>query len=64
MRYLAPEPLRPAPAPTGAKIVGNRDSKRYHLPGMRYYDKVEAYRRVEFNSEQEAIAAGYQKAPR
>jgi cytoskeletal protein RodZ len=23
MRYLAPEPLRPAPAPTGAKIVGN-----------------------------------------
>lgn len=64
MRYLAPEPLRPAPAPTWPKIVGNRDSKRYHLPGMHYYDKVEAYRRVEFNSEQEAIAAGYQKAPR
>ena len=46
------------------KIVGNRDSERYHLPGMRYYSKVEAYHRVEFVSEEEAIQAGYHKALR
>ena len=44
------------------KVMGNRDSKRYHLPGMKYYDKVLAYHRVEFNSEEEAIQAGYHKA--
>ena len=50
--------------PQKIKIIGNRDSKRYHLPGMKYYDRVEAYHRVEFASEEEAIAAGYGKAPR
>jgi len=45
-----------------AKVIGNRDSKRYHLPGMKYYDKVLAYHRVEFDSEEEAIRAGYYKA--
>jgi hypothetical protein len=44
------------------KVIGNRDSKRYHLPGMKYYDKVLAYHRVEFDSEEEAIRAGYHKA--
>jgi hypothetical protein len=44
------------------KVVGNRDSKRYHLLGMKYYYKVEAYHRVEFDSEEEAIRAGYHKA--
>jgi len=44
------------------KVIGNRDSRRYHLPGMKYYDKVLAYHRVEFNSEEEAIRAGYHKA--
>jgi len=44
------------------KVIGNRDSKRYHLPGMKYYDKVLAYHRVEFDSEEEAIHAGYHKA--
>ena len=44
------------------KVIGNRDSKRYHLPGMKYYDKVLAYHRVEFASEEEAIRAGYHKA--
>lgn len=47
-----------------AKIIGNSDSKRYHLPGMKYYDQVEAYHRVEFSSEEEAISVGYRKAPR
>ena len=46
------------------KVVGNRDSKRYHLPGMKYYDKVEAYHRVEFDSEEEAIQSGYHKGPK
>lgn len=44
------------------KVIGNRDSKRYHLPGMKYYDKVLASHRVEFDSEEEAIDAGYHKA--
>lgn len=43
------------------KVVGNKDSKRYHLPGMMCYDKVKAYQRVTFNSEEEAIKAGYYK---
>lgn len=46
------------------QVIGNRDSRRYHLPGMKYYHAVNAYHRVEFNSEAEAVAAGYHKAPR
>lgn len=45
-----------------AVVVANRDSKRYHLPGMPFYDKVRKSHRVVFNSEKEAIAAGYYKA--
>lgn len=45
------------------KVIGNSDSKRYHLPGMKYYDAVKAFHRVEFNSEADAIKAGYKKAP-
>jgi|GEM_PF-149076 len=54
----------PAPATSKAKVIGNSDSKRYHLPGMKYYNAVEAHHRVEFNSEDEAVKAGYNKAPR
>jgi general secretion pathway protein D len=57
---------KPAPAAADrkkVKVIGNRDSKFYHLPGMTYYDKVEAYHRVEFDSEEAAIRAGYRKAP-
>jgi cytoskeleton protein RodZ len=56
-----PEKSQPAEEQKG-KVIGNRDSKRYHLPGMKYYDKVLTYHRVEFRSEQEALRAGYQKA--
>jgi hypothetical protein len=68
----APAPA-PAPAPALApasevtqktKIIGNSDSKIYHLPGMKYYNAVKAYHRVEFDSETDAIKAGYSKAPR
>ncbi len=45
-----------------ALIVGNKVSKRYHLPGMPFYDKVRKERRVYFETEQEAIAAGYYKS--
>ena len=46
------------------KVIGNKDSKRYHLPGMKYYNAVEAYHRVEFDSEADAVKAGYHKARR
>ena len=56
-------PVSPAPVQK-VKVIGNRDSKRYHLPGMKYYNAVEAYHRVEFDSEADAIKAGYYKARR
>ena len=70
-----PAPPIAAPAPktiptpaSGATqhttVIGNSDSKRYHLPGMKYYDTVKAYHRVEFDSEADAIKAGYNKASR
>lgn len=70
----APSPPVPPPAtettPTPAKeavqkikVIGNSDSKRYHLPGMKYYNAVKAYHRVEFDSEADAIKAGYTKGP-
>ncbi len=43
-------------------VIGNRDSKRYHLPGMPFYNKVKKSHRVLFKSESEAIKAGYRKA--
>jgi cytoskeletal protein RodZ len=46
----------------GVRVIGNRDSKRYHLPGMKYYDLVKAHHRVVFQSEKEAIRAGYRRA--
>jgi hypothetical protein len=67
-----PEAPRPRPGvaegkislqpPKSVTVIGNRDSKRYHLPGMKYYDLVKAYHRVVFQSEKEAIQAGYSKA--
>ena len=53
---------QPSSLSTEGGIIGNRDTKRYHLPGMKYYDKVKAYHRVVFQSEREAIRAGYVKA--
>lgn len=64
---LAPSPeAAKAPAPEAAqkiKVIGNSGSKRYHLPGMKYYNAVKAYHRIEFDSEADAIKAGYHKAP-
>jgi len=63
VKSLAPAAV-PAPAVGKKKVIGNRDSKRYHLPGMKYYHQVEEYHRVEFGSEAAAIQAGFHKAPR
>ncbi len=49
-------------SPKGVRVIGNRDSKRYHLPGMKYYDLVKEYHKVVFQSEKEAIRAGYRRA--
>ena len=49
-------------SPARLVVVGNKTSKRYHLPGMPFYDKVKKYHRVLFSSEQEAISKGYYKA--
>jgi len=43
-------------------VIGNRDTKRYHLPGMKYYHEVQQYHRIIFPSEEDAIKAGYHKA--
>ena len=43
-------------------VVGNKDSKRYHLFGMPFYNKVRKDHRVYFDSEQQAIDNGYYKA--
>jgi hypothetical protein len=57
---LAPQEKRSSPK--NGKVIGNSDTKRYHLQGMKYYDVIKAYHRVEFHSEKEALAAGYRKA--
>jgi tetratricopeptide (TPR) repeat protein len=44
-------------------VIGNRDTKIYYLPGMKYYKKVKKHHRVIFPSERAAIKAGYHKAP-
>jgi endonuclease YncB( thermonuclease family)/methylphosphotriester-DNA--protein-cysteine methyltransferase len=44
------------------KIVGNKNSKIFHLPGCSGYDRVSEKNRVYFNSAAEAEAAGYKRA--
>ena len=43
-------------------VIGNKDTKRYHLSGMPYYSKVKKNHRIYFDSEEQAIANGYYKA--
>ena len=59
---IPPQAQSSQPASSKAAVVGNSTSKRYHLPGMPFYDKVKKYHRVLFASEQEAIDKGYYKA--
>jgi micrococcal nuclease len=46
------------------RIVGNRRSKVYHLPGQEHYDDVAEPNRVYFETEEAARAAGYKAAQR
>jgi hypothetical protein len=47
---------------TTGPIIGNRNSKIYHLPNCPDYSKVAERNRVPFKIEAEAQAAGYRKA--
>ena len=44
------------------RIIGNRNSMIYHVPGGVSYNKVSLRNAVFFNTEEEAINAGYRKA--
>jgi endonuclease YncB( thermonuclease family) len=55
------KPTATATKATGP-IVGNRNSKIYHLPNCPDYSKVSERNRVPFKTEAEAQAAGYRKA--
>ncbi len=50
--------------PSEGKIVGNRRSKVYHLRGQANYGHVSEENRVFFNTEEEAVKAGYRRAKR
>lgn len=51
----------PTPAPT-LRVIGNRNSRIYHLPGCGSYNAVAERNRVYFATEADARAAGYRKA--
>lgn len=44
------------------KIKGNKNSKIYHVPGGASYDKLSEKNTIYFNSEKDAINAGYRKS--
>jgi endonuclease YncB( thermonuclease family) len=52
----------PAPGVTAAAVIGNRNSKIYHVPGCDSYNDVAERNRVYFKTEPEAVAAGFRKA--
>jgi micrococcal nuclease len=47
---------------TRGKIIGNIRSHIYHLPGQYAYSKISEKNSVYFNTEEEAVKAGYRKA--
>lgn len=58
-------PLVTAAPETGqtiGQVVGNKNSKKYHLPGCPGYNQTAEKNRVYFRTAQEAEAAGYTKA--
>ena len=44
------------------KIRANADSKVYHMPGQRYYDRISADNLINFETEQDAVKAGFRKS--
>jgi endonuclease YncB( thermonuclease family) len=60
-----PSASRPTAAQTSSglgDVVGNKNSKKYHLPGCPGYNQTAEKNRVYFRTAQEAEAAGYTKA--
>lgn len=51
-----------SPTQEKGKIKGNKKSKIYHLPHNVSYDKIKEENVVYFNTEEEAVKAGYRKA--
>ncbi|MCK6555573.1 thermonuclease family protein [Candidatus Binatia bacterium] len=51
-----------AGSPIEGRIMGNRRSRVYHLPGQRTYGSVSERNRVYFESEAEAVRQGYRRA--
>jgi prophage lp1 protein 66 len=49
---------------TQGKIKGNVKSMIYHVPGGAFYDKISVNNVVYFDTEQDAINAGYRKSER
>ena len=46
-----------------SKVLGNKNSKIYHLPHCKSFEQMKSSRnKVAFNSESEAISSGYRKA--
>lgn len=43
------------------EIIGNKNSRIYHLPGSASYNKISPENRVYFNTEIDAQKAGYRK---
>jgi deoxyribonuclease-1 len=55
---LAPKVL----APNQGQIIGNKNSKIYHVPGCSTYNSVSEKNRVLFNTTGDAEKAGYRRA--
>lgn len=56
-----PQLVKPVerPAPSTGEVIGNKNSKKYHLPNCPGYAQVSEKNRVPFKSAAEAEAAGY-----
>jgi len=50
--------------PLEGKIIGNRRSKVFHVPGQVNYGRVSEENRVYFDTPEEAVKAGYRRAKR
>lgn len=49
----------PLEEPSSFKIMGNSNTKKYHILGCKEIEKIKPEHKVNFMSEEEAIAAGY-----
>lgn len=59
-----PGPSDPAYLYANGRIIGNKNSMIYHMPGQRDYKKVLYKNAVFFDTEADALAANYRKAKR